>query len=96
MAIAAIVLHSLGSLRELERSLQALPWIVETKQIPPSKIAATLESPSEKIMEHLQKTGELPLVGDLELVYANYEEDMDIDGHMNCPPQHSTKGKYHK
>lgn len=93
MAIAAIVLHSSGSLRQLETALRALPWIVDAQAVPPDKMAVTLESPSEKIMEHLQITGRLPDVWNLELAYVNYEDDLDSDGHMNCPDRESIDGK---
>lgn len=86
MAIAAIVLHSTGSLQELENALRALPGTVDAKQVQPGKLAATIESPAEKLIQTLEKAQNLPGVWNLELVYVNYEEDLDSAGFMNTPP----------
>lgn len=85
MAIAAVVLHSTGSLQSIEKILRAFPWIVDVQQVPPDKMAVTLESPSDRITKDLQTLGQLPDVWNLELVYVNYEDDLDSNGHMNCP-----------
>lgn len=88
MAIAAIVLHSTESLQELENALRALPGTVDAKQVPPGKLAATIESPAETLIRSLEKAENLPGVWNLELVYVNYEEDLDCSGFMNSPPAH--------
>lgn len=85
MAIAAVVLHAHGDLAELEGRARSLPWVVDTRQVPPDKLAVTLESPSENILEDLKNTSRLANVWNLELVFVNYEEDLDDEGFMKCP-----------
>lgn len=86
MAIAAIVLHLAGSPQEPETALRAMPEMVEAAFVPPDKLAATLECPSETMLACLQKAANLPNVWNLELVYVNYEDDLDENGHMKAPP----------
>lgn len=87
MAIAAIVLHVPGP--ELEgaiRSLQKMPELLEAAQGAPERVAATFETPASKLLECLQKCQKIPGVLGLELVYVNYEDDMDKDGFIDCGP----------
>lgn len=91
MAIASIVLHSTGSLSELEKALQALPGFVDATPVPPDKLAVTIESPAEKLPETLKQAASLPAVWNMELVYANYEDDLDEEGFMTAPAGHLIK-----
>lgn len=86
MAIAAIVLHTAESPQELEKSLRALPWIVDAKIAAPDRLAVTLESPAQEIMEKMRLASRLPGVWNLELVYMNYEDDMESEEGIICPP----------
>lgn len=86
MAIAAIVLHTAESPRELEKSLRAFPWIVDVKFAPPDKLAVALDSPANELMGNMQIAANLPGVWNLELVCVNYEDDLESGEDMNCPP----------
>lgn len=85
MAIAALVLHCAGGLPELAIALEALPGVVDKRQVPPDKIALTLEAPSQDLTGRLKSLKNLPNIWDLELVYVNYEDDLDAHGHIACP-----------
>lgn len=85
MAIAAVVLHATGRLPDLQKSARAFPWVVDTRPVPPDKLAVTLESQSRSIMDNLQLLAALPEVWNLGLVFVNYEDDLDPDGFMPCP-----------
>lgn len=87
MAIAAIVAHTFpNSLRGLDKALRARKEIVETRISPPDRIAATVEASSANLTKILQKIQEMDDILSLELVYVNYEDDLDADGSMPCPP----------
>lgn len=85
MAIAAIVLQvSASDLEGALASLQNMPEIVAAAQGAPERIAATIDAPAAELLNCLQKCQNLPQVIGLELVYVNYEDDMDRDGFIAC------------
>lgn len=87
MAIAGIVLHaSPANLQGLLKTLQNLAEIPDCQIVPPDRIAASLETPSLNILRALKKISNLPAVLNLELVYINYEDDIERDGEIGCPP----------
>ena len=58
----------------------------------PHGAVLVVEQASDKIQQELVALSQLPGVDELHLVFANYEDDMDAQGHMECPahqPRHS-------
>lgn len=96
MAIAGIILSgSAGELAGLEAAVRGRAGIVDVQRTPADAEIAGLvlvvEQPSDKIQQELGALRELPGVDELHLVFANYEDDMDKQGHMDCPahePRH--------
>lgn len=87
MAIAGVVLTvTLGHQGEAGEALKAFPGVIEVQAVEEIKLAAVLESPSERLQSDLEALSELPHVIQLDVVYVNYEDDMDSSGHMACPP----------
>lgn len=89
MAIAAIVLHVPE--QELEgalNSLQHLPGLLAAARGAPERIAATIETPAANLLDCLRNFQKLRGVIDLELVYVNYEDDMDTNGFIDSPSLH--------
>lgn len=94
MAIAAIVLHVLEpKLEGALNSLQQIPGLVEAAQGAPGRIAATVETPVPNLLDCLQECRNLSGVIDLELVYINYEDDLDSNGFMDGPSLHEALQK---
>lgn len=87
MAVAGIVLHaSPANLQGLLKALQNEAEVMDCQIVPPGRIAASVETPSINILRVLKKLGNLPAALDLELVYINYEDDLERDGAIICPP----------
>ncbi len=88
MAIAGIVLSvTEGRLPETRETVRAFPGIVDVRELEDGrKLAAVLESPSRRLQEALEALGGLGHVLQLDVAYVNYEEDLDGQGHMACPP----------
>lgn len=63
-----------------------MPELIESRAVPPNRIAATLETPADKLFDVLQQIQILPAVHNLELVYVNYEDDLENSGQIPCPP----------
>ena len=86
MAIAGIVLTvGLGHQAETAEALKAFPGVVEVQAVEEDKVAVVVESPSDRLQDDLEKVNQLDHVVQLDVVYVNYEEDMDSEGHMACP-----------
>lgn len=66
--------------------MQTLEGRIEINQIGSDRLAATVEAPSSSLPLLLRRIQDFPNVFELELVYVNYEEDLDADGNMPCPP----------
>ena len=96
MAIAGIILGaSASALAGLEAAVQGRTGIVDMQRTPADAEIAGLvlvvEQASDKIQQELVALSQLPGVDELHLVFANYEDDMDAQGHMGCPahqPRH--------
>lgn len=86
MAIASFVLHTGGSLESLSREVQAFPAVADMREVPPDKLAVTIDIPSARLSRLLKDLKNLRDVWNLELVYVNYEDDMDASGFINYPP----------
>ena len=93
MAIAGIVLSvAEGRLSETREALRAFPGIVDVQELEDdSRLAAVLESPSRRLQADLESLNGLDHVRQLDVAYVNYEEDLDGQGHMACPP-HCARG----
>ena len=93
MAIAGIVLSvTEGRLSETREALRAFPGIVDVQELEDdSRLAAVLESPSRRLQADLESLNGLDHVRQLDVAYVNYEEDLDGQGHMACPP-HRARG----
>lgn len=89
MAIAGLVLNvAEGRLPETREALRAFPGVVDVQGVEDDcKLAAVLESPSQKLQEDLEALREVAHVVGLDVAYINYEEDLDGQGHMACPPR---------
>lgn len=86
MAIASFVLHTGESLQSLLARIRTFPCLVAAEEIPPGKVAAVIEIPAIDLTAALKKLSSLPGVWNLELVYVNYEDDLDSGGFIACPP----------
>ena len=90
MAIAGIILGAPASaLAGLEAAVQGRAGIVDVQRTPADAaiggLVLVVEQASDKIQQELAALRELPGVDELHLVFANYEDDMDAQGHMGCP-----------
>ena len=97
MAIAGIILSApANALASLEAAVRGRAGIVDVQRTPADAeiggLVLVVEQASDKIQGELGALRELPGVEELHLVFANYEDDMDAQGHMGCPahqPRHS-------
>lgn len=95
MAIAGIVVSApqerLAGLRGL---LLDLRGVLEVHEVAGAgKLAVVLESPSHTLQRDLEEMNGLPHVLMLDVAFINYEDDLDSQGHMACPP-HRQKEQY--
>ena len=90
MAIAGIILSaSAAACAGLEKALQGRDGILDVQRTPDGAdiggLVVVVEQPSDKIQKELLALRELPEVDDLHLAFADYEDDLDAQGHMGCP-----------
>ena len=90
MAIAGIILSaSAAACAGLEKALQGRDGILDVQRTPDGAdiggLVVVVEQPSDKIQRELMALRELPDVDDLHLAFADYEDDLDAQGHMGCP-----------
>ncbi len=96
MAIAGIILSAQeGEVAGMEDVVCGRTGIVDVQRTPVDEeirgLVLVVEQTSDTIQKELGALRELPGVEDLHLVFANYEDDMDNQGHMDCPahePRH--------
>ena len=88
MAIAGIVLNvAEGRLLEVREALRTFPGVVDVQGVEDDcKLAVVLESPSHTLQANLAALRDVAHVLELDVAYINYEEDLDEEGHMPCPP----------
>lgn len=88
MAIAGIVVSVLCEhLKPLCSELRATKGVLEVQEVPGTdKLAVVLESPSQSLQGYLEYVNGLPHVLALDVAFINYEDDMDNQGNMPCPP----------
>ena len=90
MAIAGIILSaSAVACARLEKALRGRQGILDVQRTPDGAdiggLVVVVEQPSDKIQKELLALRELPEVDDLHLAFADYEDDLDAQGHMGCP-----------
>ncbi len=88
MAIAGIVVNvtAEGQSQACE-ALRRAPGIVDVRSLEDGcRLAAVLESPSQRLQDDLKALNDLEHVLQVDVAYVNYEEDLDDSGHMACPP----------
>ncbi|MBQ7609264.1 MAG: chaperone NapD [Desulfovibrionaceae bacterium] len=91
MAIASLLLNISESDRKaLHTSLTARQDILEIQDTPENAaqkgLILVVECPSDALSGTLKEIADLPGVLELNLVYANYEDDLECDGTMPCSP----------
>jgi len=90
MAIAGIILSaSAGALAGLEAVLSGRAGILDVRRTPEGAenggLVVVVEQPSAALQTEFKALCDLPGVDDLHLVFADYGDDMDKQGHMACP-----------
>ena len=90
MSIAGIVLAAPEAcLAGLEAALKQREDILEARRTPPDAriqgLAVVLERPSDRLQTALRELRDLPGVQTLSLAFADYEDDLDAQGCMDCP-----------
>ena len=90
MAIAGIILSApSAALAGLETALRERAGILDVQRTPDDAaivgLAAVVEQSSAAMQKELTTLRELPGVDDLHLVFADYGDDLDTQGHMPCP-----------
>ncbi len=96
MPIAGIILSApAAALAGLAAAVRRRAGLVDVQRTPADAeirgLVLVVEQASDTIQKELGALRELPGVEDLHLVFANYEDDMDKQGHMDCPahePRH--------
>lgn len=85
MAIAALVVETReDNMEDVLRALRAMPPILEANPATASRIGAALETPASNLLDSLRACKNLSGVIDIELVYVNYEDDIDACGFIEC------------
>lgn len=89
MAIAGIVISAAQArLSEVRELVRAMPGVLDVQVADDaSRLAVVLESSSRTLQKDLESLRDLPHVLEVEVAYANYEDDLDSEGHMACPPR---------
>lgn len=89
MAIAGIVISvAQDRLSEVREFVRDVPGVLDVQLVcEEHKLAVVLESPSRTLQKDLESLRDLPHVLEVEVAYANYEDDLDSEGHMACPPR---------
>jgi len=92
MAIAGIVLTTAPG--QEGRGLAVLrrwPGVCDVQDAGEGKLAAVLERPSQDLQQALEDLAGLDHVLQLDVAYVDYEDDLDANGHMACPPHQNGK-----
>lgn len=100
MAVAGLVVQCMdGNVKETMEALAAVAGVVDVQSVPgqagavdaqgvarlPS-FALVFECPSDSINKEMQRIKSLPFVLLLDLAYVNYEEELESEGNIPCPP----------
>ncbi len=87
MAVVGLVVIPLpGQEDAAARALASFPGVVEQRQADGGRLVAVLECSSRDIRDRLEEAAALEPVLELAVAYADYEDDLDDEGHMPCPP----------
>lgn len=88
MAIAGVfAVHAPQDREPLRIALGSMPQILEIAPVDDNKLAITLEAPAFALTSFLKQLGEMDSILNLEVIYVNYEDDLDRDGYMDVPPE---------
>lgn len=88
MAIASILaLHTPQDQGKLREILGSMPPIIALNCVNHEKMAVTLEIAAPELTGFLKKLSALPEILNLELIFVNYEDDLDEAGFMQVPPE---------
>lgn len=88
MAIASFfVLHSPQDQKQVLEILGNISQISETQTVGRDKIVAVLELPGQELTSLLKRIAAMPPILSLELIFINYEDDLDGNGYMEIPPE---------
>lgn len=88
MALASVCLTILPQATpNLLGTLRQYPQITEIQPLDNYKIALVIEETADKLTGLLKVLADLPNVSALDLVFVNYEDDKDSNGHIPVPPE---------
>ncbi len=94
MAVVGLVLIPLpGREDALAAALDGFPGVVERRDAEAGRLVAVLECSSRDIRDRLEALASLEPVLELSVAYADYEDDLDVDGHMPCPPHRKRRDR---
>ena len=94
MAVVGLVLIPLpGREDALSAALDGFPGVVERRDAEAGRLVAVLECSSREIRDRLEALASLEPVLELSVAYADYEDDLDADGHMPCPPHRKRRDR---
>lgn len=97
MAIAAIVVEvEPQTASRAGKALEEIDGVTGWQLAAPGRLAATVECPADKLPELLQRISDMRDALDLELVFVNYEDDLDEDGQILCPSLSGLHCKFRK
>lgn len=90
MATAGVVIVPLpGHGEEARAAVADRADVPETRGMENGSLAVVLECPSQGLTGVLEEMAALPCVQEVVLAYADYEDDLDENGHMAPPPRRS-------
>lgn len=88
MAIAGLfAIHAPQSQSCLMSTLRGMSPILDLNPVDKDKLAITLEIKAEELTGFLKKISDHPDIFNLELIFVNYEDDLDTEGFMVAPPE---------
>lgn len=88
MAIGSFfVLHTPQDQESVLEILGSFPQIVELSPVQEDKTAAAIELPGQEVTSFLKKISSINQILSLELIFVNYEDDLDENGNMLLPPE---------
>lgn len=90
MAIASVLLNVMPEdMKGLEKQFNSFSCLTDCKKLPESSnftgFAAVIEAPAGDLTEKMKELASLPEVIELQLVFADYEDDLDDSGQIDMP-----------
>ena len=106
MAVAGVIIQCIpGKPLEFADKIKANPTVVDIQPVPGQEgvpvgeeglgptLAAVLECRSDTIKGEMEKIKKLPFVLLLDMTYINYEDDLEAEGTIPCPPHERRERK---